>query len=391
MDENLYDDCDELDANDIITHCYQRRDSIYRLVPGALVHADIEENNRSSLKNQPIAIIINCSHLLGLDASAMDVLEQIAIHCKQQNCSLIFASIKANHFRVLKRTKLFDSPFPMTKNNYNNNIKSSSSACPRVGYTIAMNDALQIVEDQLLEHASLPAEEQDDLADLLDDPMPFVDEEKDKNGVHTDFYRCLQIIQNKLSVTIDIDDLMKLSSDCIPLHFKRGEAIQVHLGDLVNLESVGRSPASLPQVVSQQDLTDPHTPESDSPSVEKRRYSGKQYSKKSLAKNVRGLFFLYKGYVTCEGSKGAGEEMEPHAMVPKGRKFTFQSFFQASSVSIDEQIRRLELSEATKHENGTGGQGGRELREGASQHGPGWVFGRLRECIHEGKYDCLYG
>ena len=378
---------------EIITHSYQRCESLKNLpirrnFSKQSMHDDDVESSRPTTQVRPTAIIVNCNHLLGLDASAIDVLEQVAVHCKQNGCSLIFASVKKSHYRILKRTKLFDSPFPMKDN-------EKVYPHPTVGYTTGLNDALKLVEDKLLIDADLQSLVVDNNNARQSQFLSSHSEDTLK-----DFRQCLLNIQNKLSVTIDIQDIMKLAADCIPFHFKRGEPIQVHLSDLVK-KKLGRTTtvdklATIPTTtLSYTDLTDsPSSSDGNSPPMQSRYHSAHKYSKKSLGKNVRGLFFLYKGYVTCS-EKSFLHPLDDSIMIAStspdekvqkslpGFNFKRPSFLVSLSrtVSLDAQIRRLELSRS----NSEDGKASGDKRVGISQHGPGWVFGKLREGVEYGR------
>ena len=370
----------------IITHSYQRSESLKNLpirrnFSKQSMHDDDVESSWPTTQVRPTAIIVNCNHLLGLDASAIDVLEQVAVHCKQNGCSLIFASVKKSHYRILKRTKLFDSPFPMKDN-------EKVYPHPTVGYTTGLNDALKLVEDKLLIDADLQS-----LVVDINNARQSQFLSSNMEDAFKDFRHCLLTIENKLSVTIDIQDIMKLAADCIPFYFKRGEPIQVHLSDLVK-KKLGRTATvdkhtPIPSTtLSYTDSADsPSLSDGNSPFMQSRYNSAHKYSKKSLGKNVRGFFFLYKGYVTCsEKSLHALDDSNMIAFASPDEKernyklgFNFKrpSFFVSLSrtVYLDAQIRRLELSRSNSEDDRACG----DKRVGISQHGPGWAFGRLRE------------
>ena len=442
-DENLYDDGDELDLQEITSHSYQRSDSLRGLLmpmpgpgqgPGPVRRSlsqqsvrrcegehpdpDLEGGGRFPPRVRPAAVVVNCQHLLGLDASAIDVLEQVAGRCRQGGCSLIFASVRRAHYRILKRTALFDSNLPMTAAGLRRDRdRGRGRGRPTVGFTTGLDEALQIVEDRLLEEV-----DQDQRGRGQDGHPPPPDHlplppgaegcSSSSSSCIQDFHRCLQIIQQKLSVTIDVEDIMQLAADCIPFHFKRGQPIQVRVADLVGRKPAAPAPA--PSPLSCADLTDsPASSGGNSPSIQSRHLgagagragaepgAGQTYSKKALCKNVRGLFFLYKGYVTCRDRPSHDddddEEEDDRAADPRGgrvgRPFEKTSLLFSSSSSwwsflarrgsIDAQIRRLELSRSS----GGGGTGTGDRTRGSSsssQHGPGWVFGRLREGVEHG-------
>eukprot|EP01036_Dinobryon_divergens_P031283 gene31283-40653_t len=396
-DENLYDDGDELDVQEITYHSYQRSESL-RGLPVSLRPTPSQQavGGRPTIRVRPTAVVVNCQHLLGLDASAIDVLEQVAGHCRQNGCSLIFAAVKKAHYRILKRTKLFDSTFPMTAGNGSRDRDRDRGVVPyhpAVGFTAGLNEALQMVEDNLLAQQGWGDGDGDGDGSLFLSPSPSAE------GSYQDFYQCLQIIQNKLSVTIDVQDIMKLAAECIPFHFKQGQPIQVHLADLVRSKQLARAMADTAAAAT---ITASPLSRAD---LGRHQGTGAgtgtgvgagapSYSKRSLGKNVRGLFFLYKGYVTCRdrASLAALHDDDDASSSPPKKSIPGLPFQRLSSLSrrrsLDSQIRRLELSRSNGSSNGTGnGVPHRDQTRGPSQHGPGWVFGRLREGVeHESKH-----
>jgi hypothetical protein len=83
-------------------------------------------------------------------------------------------------------------------------------------------------------------------------------------------------------------------------------------------------------------------------------------SSKALSKSVKGLYFLWKGYISCcEAKTNSAINISCPIEIRK------------NDISNSDEFDRLILrpgSDTTKRH---------ELI--SSQHGPGWVFGRLRE------------
>jgi len=402
-EENLYDEEAELDTNEIISHSYQR--SAYPLVlssdkissPFSNFHGSTSnialptcseslplasklfegDDRRKTLKNNavkmiddslPVSIVLSCGLLLGLDASAIDTIEQIVLICKQNNCSLVFVALDESQLNLLQKANIFDycSPSPLAK-----------TQSITVSHTSDLNEALLQCEEQILANVivndaavvdmkSFPWENNRIITSPDESEKTtygqFISEEAVQNPAQLqqiDFYHCLILIQNKLSVKIDVNQLMKLAKDCVPLKFRRGETIHVHLSDmlLVRAKSTGA-------------LMDGQNSPFD------------RKSKKSLSKNVRGLFFLHRGYVSCESAK-------------KAPITAADLHYQNSPLPLDdmaEQFHRLELSHTSSQcslEMNLSRNNGKDNNRLCSQHGPGWVFGRLREGLKEGTTFCI--
>lgn len=56
--------------------------------------------------NPPHAVIMHCNSLLGLDASALDILDQISLMCRRSGCELVFAALGDTESELLRRAHL---------------------------------------------------------------------------------------------------------------------------------------------------------------------------------------------------------------------------------------------------------------------------------------------
>jgi hypothetical protein len=391
-EENLYDDFDELDPSDIITHSYQNRQEGRALQRGG-GEGGGGEGTQWRGKEEPAAIVLHCNLLLGLDASAIDVIEQIALLCRQRCCALIFASLRRSHLKLLQKAQLLS---PGKGEDERGRVAVEGVVCAP-----SLNDALLWMEEQLLLDMSEAKEKNSS-------PSPSSTKycgEDNNSSRERDFLNCLLLLQERLSVTLDLTNLCKLAPACILITFKRGETIQVHLSDLIRIcahqqsSGGGGGPCTRgPLSATSSDGSTDSPIDSGSPLPHPHPHSlplplpGRTHSKQSLRRNVHGLFFLYKGYITSESKKSFngsldGEEEEDEedeiglGVGGGGGVGGGKGGGPKEALSLAAEYRKIELTHARS--GGLGSRGSHPFR-GASQHGPGWVFGRLREGLKEG-------
>ena len=320
---DLYDeDTEYLDTLDVINnHYYQTGNENNQLI-------DLSDHQKTK------AIIISCNLLLGLDASAIDVIDQIILNCKQNNCKVVFCGLGTGRLRLLKKSNIFEN-----HKNY-------------LFYAKGINEAVTMMEDYILESA--------DATSICDEINETDLEFKLQNQLITTeqydeicFSNCLLEIQKKLSITIDLSALSKLSEYCIAATFNKGDRINLHLSNLLsNCGNNSNSPKNsfIHTVSSRMSLSN----------------NKKLNSDRNLSKSVKGLYFLYKGFVVCHTNRKCNEK--------RGSGETLQS-----TINEYEQLQLThnpDWDATTQH--GPGNKHINNLYININTY-IGWVFGRVRE------------
>jgi CRP-like cAMP-binding protein len=279
--------------DDIITrkHCHLRA-----ATAGAACH------------DPPAAIILHCNLLSGLDASAIDFIDQISSVCKEHDCKLAFAALESSNRVLLEKTNIFNQPHVML-------------------FRRGLNEALSALEDEVLSTAfkvngrlfgeSSSSQSLESLTTL--------------DG----FERCLHIIQDRLSIPLDMQALRGLSGYCTMYSFKCGDKIRV------------------------------------ARNVQSPLVKGKGASS---SRNAKGLFFLNSGYILCEYQSHKDGKAAAAAAGAAGAS----AGKRARRVGADRKGFKpsLELTEFDKLELHHSAS---YVLQNATQHGPGWVFGRMKD------------
>jgi hypothetical protein len=169
-------------------------------------------------------------------------MEQIILECKQNNCKLVFAALEPKKLSLLNNAILLDK---------NGSIDDFMHAT----YSVGLNDALATLEDNVL---SLAANEFIEISASTENQILRTSSslsfnasdntDEDQFGFSIGFRQCLETIQEKLHLSLDLDSLDRLSTYCKSLTFKKGEKVNVHLADLVDRNSFARNSESSPNI-----------------------------------------------------------------------------------------------------------------------------------------------
>lgn len=320
-------------------------------------------------QTRPLAIILHCNMLLGLDASAIDMLDQVSILCRQHNCLLIFAAVGANERRALEAGHILD---PIIGTSSDRHLPTDT----HISCFTSLYTALAAAEDHLLATVS-----QDDLhsgagasagsSSPVSSRIPTLSLPARAGG----FRYCIDMLGLRYD-HVDVQSLRLFTDKCLTLTFKAGERIVV---------------PSRP----------PLTP---------RHHHRSHHHQHHHHHHQRGLFFLESGYILCEEKKywknfhgrSSGDVLDrdsnisaaaddhsafhidvqhesinnssassSNKHVAKSNLFSWDMLAPVRT-TVEDELARIRLSHVD-HNVGLGD---------VTQHGPGWVFGQLSAAEH---------